>query len=619
MSTQSSMVILEKPQEEFPELEEFLRYPYCSYVWLRCEFAAICGDIAEALILRIVEYAIEGRRRAWKRQAEMLRGQGKALPKMPKTWWVALSYKKIMENLYELIKSENTVIAKIFSLLEKKFLRRRDDPKNPYGEPLYTINRRVVQSRLDALPPLFDPGQYADEDEEENGEFDEIESSAAPSEADSQGGEYQGLGGGVPGVGMGDTKNWGGGVPGIGTHLRSNKEVSKNISKKESAHSLLSSQINFEAVRQAPWSVGTILALSSHFLPVPSREAIEASGDAEALEAYCREWQHPAELLYAATCSLSPQLAWERVDLTTRYMGTYGSQSWWQRPAGDPRGWRKTKAPITLKNVAGRFLDEFDEFKHGSWYPPERTVYDGPPLDYEVGYGGTILGEAAADRIDTITEEPMTDEVPAVFPGPDSAITEITEEPATESSEEQREDEEQAVPNPPQGMSIGAAEHLTRRIKQRYPAISLGWQSVTEDGSRVLVCLEYAPDAWLPLGGMSEWLRPSPEAAALIDQAASFGVGMSWEVADRLIQRIQQRHPALSIGWRKAREDGQRVFVGIQYGPGDADWLDLYSADEWTKRTEETQYLIEQAIAFGEALVGSEAQQIIENMEIQGG
>jgi hypothetical protein len=133
--------------------QNYLQMPYSQFVWLRREFMALCEDFLEAMIMRAIEYEIEGDRRAWLRHAAEVIEQGKEAPQEPE-WWITLSHKQIISRLYEASRSEKTIITKLRSLVNKRFLLMRDNPNNRYGSPQYTINKDVVQGKLDELPSL---------------------------------------------------------------------------------------------------------------------------------------------------------------------------------------------------------------------------------------------------------------------------------------------------------------------------------------------------------------------------------------------------------------------------------------------------------------------------------
>ena len=134
--------------------EKFLKMPYGKMLWLRLEFMMLCDDEIEALIMRVVEYEIEGTRQYWLRKAQDCVNQGKTTPEEPEHWWIPLSYKQFMIRLYGVVKNKKTVIEKLNKLTGKQFLLRRDDPENKYGTPQYTINKDLVQEKLNGLPDL---------------------------------------------------------------------------------------------------------------------------------------------------------------------------------------------------------------------------------------------------------------------------------------------------------------------------------------------------------------------------------------------------------------------------------------------------------------------------------
>jgi hypothetical protein len=382
--------------------------------------------------------------------------------------------------------------------------------------------------------------------------------------------------------------------------------------------------IDLAALRVAPMTPETLIGLTSCILDVPAKPE---ESDEEALHQWVIDWWEPAQRLYAATISLSEVRAWERIDLTTRYMATPGSPSWWQRGPEPGKDWRKTKAPVTLRNVADRYVFEYDDFQRNKniWYPSATTPYDGPPLfmDGDESYEGTVqlVGSVA------VTEVPM--QVLESVDGPHSAALDQVQPMGNEAQgrdEEQRTapttgelagqydrepttDKVVVVPAPPvaeparlPGMSQGIAEHLSKRIRQRCPGIELKWTPVTEDGERVVVGIEYAKGAWLYFRGLSEWLRPTPEVAEQIEEAIAFHAGMGSDVAAKLIERIKKCYPGIGVGWRYTSHGNGRVIVGIECGP--EDWLDFNDPSEWGKRTKETQGRIEQALLYAASSEG---------------
>lgn len=212
----------------------YLQMPYNRYLWLRLEFVAICGDEIEAKIMRIVEYDIEGARIAWFNNASALAANGKPYPPAPEQWWVTLSYKQIMAKMYGTVKNEKTIIAKLNSLIkEKKYLQKRTDPENPYGAPQYTINREVVQAKLDGLSPLPMVPDVAKL-------YSEISSDPVPAIGTPSNKEegYQPVVPPVPASGTPRTSEWNSPVPATGTegyqpvvHNNNNKKNTKNKNK----------------------------------------------------------------------------------------------------------------------------------------------------------------------------------------------------------------------------------------------------------------------------------------------------------------------------------------------------------------------------------------------------
>jgi hypothetical protein len=147
----------------------------------------------------------------------------------------------------------------------------------------------------------------------------------------------------------------------------------------------------------AEWCAETVLGLASMILDVPLPPD---PLDAEAQHIWYSEWQQPVQRLMAATCTLSPQLAWERIDLTIRYMATPGSPSWWQRGPESGMDWRRTKAPVTLRNVADRYIFEYDELMRNRsiWWPKTTTPYAGPPLEF-ASFADREQGDPTTDEV----------------------------------------------------------------------------------------------------------------------------------------------------------------------------------------------------------------------------
>lgn len=265
----------------------------------------------------------------------------------------------------------------------------------------------------------------------------------------------------------------------------------------------------------AAWLPETIIGLSSLVLAVPPRPADD---DAEMMHQWIVDWLEPAQRLYAATSMLSPMLAWERIDLTERYMATPGSPSWWQRDPTDPRGGRKNKVPITLKNVADRYLSEYAEFRESQWWPGETTPYDGPTILYEQGYTGSSPG----------VEEPRSAPLDDGNVVDGSVVTELPQvgtEPTTETLEAVPAVRASPIRRPPRGLRRWAADDLMQRIHAEYPELRLAYGDLGND--RFVVGIEYAADEWHDIDSIGAWLYPSPETARRIVYAQAYSKAMA--------------------------------------------------------------------------------------------
>jgi hypothetical protein len=241
----------------------------------------------------------------------------------------------------------------------------------------------------------------------------------------------------------------------------------------------------------AEWCAETILCLTSAVLDVPLPPDVF---DEEAQSHWYYEWQQPVRRLMAATCTLSPQLAWERIDLTIRYMATPGSPSWWQRGPESGKDWRRTKAPITLRNVADRFIFEYAELMAGTWWPSQATPYAGPPIEF-------------ASFADREPGDPTTDEVVVV------------EVPRLRRR------------RPP--LTQGQAEELAKCMLEDVPNLII-------DGIR-----EYKPGAWgvdvdtsraggITITSVERWYAPPERLIPDIDKAIAYAYAVqSEEVAKK--------------------------------------------------------------------------------------
>jgi len=222
-------------------------------------------------------------------------------------------------------------------------------------------------------------------------------------------------------------------------------------------------------LRIAPWTVETILALQSAVLPVPDPATCDPA-------IWDKEWQRPTELAMVKLSTLSPVLAWERIDLTTRYMIDDSSPSYW-------RTGRTKQTPTTMRHVANHIVDYYDAYKKSPWHPATTTPYDGPPLTYEAGYTG-ITQETPEPSI--IVEEP--EELPRQ--------PWMTKEEATDLCNE-----------------IWDACALMPSLTPLDNALTRWYTSV-----------QWGPgkDDWLDFADPDAWRLPSPETVDRVEQALRF-------------------------------------------------------------------------------------------------
>src|SRR5581483_1002278 len=211
------------------------------------------------------------------------------------------------------------------------------------------------------------------------------------------------------------------------------------------------------------------LGLASLRLPIPARPPDE---DAEALRKWLANWWEPTQRLYMATCDLPPRIAWEHIDLTIQYMDTPGSPSWWQRGPESGLDFRKTRAPITLRNVADHFVIQWDDYlKQRAWSAGAVIPYDGPPLEEVEEEPGQLLTVNVSQVDDD--QEPGGLQSSGLDQDVQSGIEqqETSEFPPNEVGETMRQalepttDEIPAVQTRLPGMSEKMAEHLTERIR----------------------------------------------------------------------------------------------------------------------------------------------------------
>jgi len=310
--------------------------------------------------------------------------------------------------------------------------------------------------------------------------------------------------------------------------------------KKDSAQSRVLSfhpeSIDVGPFRTATWSPETLLALVSAVLRVPDRTEMEALGDEVAIAGYYANWYKPATRILAKTAFLSPALAWQRIDLVTRYMTTPGSPSWWQH--------RKTRAPITLKHIADNFNLQWSDLDQRQWHPEVITPYDGP--GYEAGYSGPSCpkireasaftgdaievvagsdfaqtpritqklepGQADLEDNQAIEEGPRTDEVVAASPPPPSPQISTASLPIEESPSLL-------------GMQAQEAQDLADLITRQHPTIQ-GEFVLLEDGSYAIQIEDGSPHP-LHIRHPYDWLCPPPVNQRRIERATVFGESLS--------------------------------------------------------------------------------------------
>jgi len=149
-------------------------YPYALFLMERLEFVLLCQDELEAKILRVVEYEMTKAQDA--QLARPNSQQQKLRPQEPPVLWVQLAHAQFFSRLYKydtskvaarqpLSMSKGTLRKAINSLLAKQLLFGRARPGDEFGAPEYTLNRPLIQEKLNALPAdpfhVFCPGRGA--------------------------------------------------------------------------------------------------------------------------------------------------------------------------------------------------------------------------------------------------------------------------------------------------------------------------------------------------------------------------------------------------------------------------------------------------------------------------
>jgi hypothetical protein len=128
-----------------------LQYHERGFIMVRQETHAFCEDPTAALVFRVVESLIEMAQRRWYERAQELVKQGKPVPRMPKTWWITLTYEQILGMLNGLVDDVKTVAKRVLHFVKDGVFQRRTNPANASGAYQYTINATKVQKKIDAL------------------------------------------------------------------------------------------------------------------------------------------------------------------------------------------------------------------------------------------------------------------------------------------------------------------------------------------------------------------------------------------------------------------------------------------------------------------------------------
>ncbi len=143
-------------------VSKLLNLPIGSYLMVRLDYVIICGNNElEAKVLRLIEmYMDDERKRLY--QAQLNDPKNDLTPdvvvEITRDVWVPISHRLFMNDLYGMVKSENTLKQAIKSLLGKKYIRVSDPPTRQYEAPKYQINIEVVQGELDKLAKLGKSG-----------------------------------------------------------------------------------------------------------------------------------------------------------------------------------------------------------------------------------------------------------------------------------------------------------------------------------------------------------------------------------------------------------------------------------------------------------------------------
>lgn len=134
------------------KMEPILSYPYNAFLMVRLEFAQILQDDLQAKLLRIIEAHIETQRMVLYREAVNKQKGNPIQPiSIPKDIYVPISYKLFMNDLFDLVTSENTIKKALNQMINCRIIFRKEAPKKRYAAPEYSINTTVLQNLLNAL------------------------------------------------------------------------------------------------------------------------------------------------------------------------------------------------------------------------------------------------------------------------------------------------------------------------------------------------------------------------------------------------------------------------------------------------------------------------------------
>lgn len=134
------------------KMEPLLSFPHNAFLMLRLEYVQILQDDLQAKLLRIIESHIETQRQViYRDEMNKQKGDPKHPIKVPKDIFVPISYKLFMNDLFDLVTSENTIKKSLNQMIEYKIIFRKEPPKKRYAPPEYSINTDALQILLDAL------------------------------------------------------------------------------------------------------------------------------------------------------------------------------------------------------------------------------------------------------------------------------------------------------------------------------------------------------------------------------------------------------------------------------------------------------------------------------------